>query len=193
MASKLVFATNNLHKLKEVNQIIGKKFQLLSLDDISCPDEIPEDYMTLEENASQKAWYVFKKYNMSCFADDTGLEVDALNGEPGVFSARYGGNQKNSNDNVRKLLSELNNETNRAAQFRTIISLIINGNEKQFQGIVRGQIIDTPTGTNGFGYDPIFMPDGFTKTFAQMEAEQKNILSHRAIAIRKLTDYLLNI
>lgn len=193
MASKLVFATNNLHKLKEVNQIIGKKFHLLSLDDISCPDEIPEDYMTLEENASQKAWYVFKKYNMSCFADDTGLEVDALNGEPGVFSARYGGNQKNSNDNVRKLLSELNNETNRVAQFRTVISLIINGNEKQFQGIVRGQIIDTPTGTNGFGYDPIFMPDGFTKTFAQMEAEQKNILSHRAIAIRKLTDYLLNI
>ncbi|MFO8021340.1 MAG: non-canonical purine NTP diphosphatase [Perlabentimonas sp.] len=193
MASRLVFATNNLHKLREVSQIIGKKFQLLSLNDISCQEEIPEDYMTLEENASQKARYIFNKYRISCFADDTGLEVDALNGEPGVFSARYAGNQKNSDDNVRKLLNELKSHTNRAAQFRTVISLIIDGNEKQFQGIVRGKIIREPIGSNGFGYDPVFVPDGYTNTFAQMGAEQKNILSHRALAVKKLTDYLLTL
>lgn len=187
---KLIFATNNLHKLSEVQHILGNHFLLLSLNDIGFNHDIPEDHETLEENASQKAWFIHNRFAVNCFADDTGLEVDALIGKPGVHSARYAGDHKSTFDNVRKLLADLKGEPNRNAQFRTVISLIIDGVESQFEGIIRGRIIDELRGENGFGYDPIFVPDGYSKTFAELNLSIKNQISHRAIAIHKLVSYL---
>jgi XTP/dITP diphosphohydrolase len=187
---ELVFATNNPHKLLEVQHILGESFKLLSLQDINLTDEIPEDHDTLEKNALQKAWYIYNKTAISCFADDTGLEVDALDGNPGVYSARYAGEGKNSKDNIKKLLKELQGVKNRKARFRTVIALIVDGNEHLFEGIVNGLIIDYERGEDGFGYDPIFQPDGFSLTFAQMPLDQKNGISHRARAVNHLADFL---
>lgn len=153
-------------------------------------EEIPEDYDTLEENASQKAWHIYNKTKLNCFADDTGLEVDALNGRPGVFSARYAGDGKNPKDNITKLLKELQGVNKRNARFRTVISLIIDGTEYSFEGIVNGVIDETERGVDGFGYDPIFQPNGFALTFAEMDLSQKNLISHRAIAVNQLVDFL---
>jgi XTP/dITP diphosphohydrolase len=187
---QLVFATNNPHKLSEVQQILGNSIELLSLSDIGFPDEIPEDFNTLEENASQKAWHIYNKYKMNCFADDTGLEVDALHGEPGVRSARYAGEGKSPSDNIEKLLRKLTGVSNRIAQFRTVISLIIDGTEYQFEGVVKGEIIEEYRGSLGFGYDPLFIPLGYEETFAQMDPKLKNEISHRGLAIKKLTRFL---
>lgn len=189
---KLVFATNNEHKLKEVQKLLGNKIELLSLTDINCKEEIPEDFMTLEENALQKAEYVYKKYGVNCFADDTGLEVDALNGEPGVLSARYAGNEKDSQANMNKVLIKLAGVKNRKAKFRTVISLILDDEEYCFEGEVIGEIMEERSGTDGFGYDPIFKAEGFVKTFAEMSLDEKNQISHRARATQKLVDFLLN-
>ncbi|OFX85310.1 MAG: non-canonical purine NTP pyrophosphatase [Bacteroidetes bacterium GWF2_33_16] len=187
---ELIFATNNKHKLEEIQALLSNKFRLLSLIDINCNDEIPEDFHTLEENASQKAWYIYNKFKRNCFADDTGLEVDFLNGKPGVFSARYAGDNKDSQANIDKVLSELKNAQNRKARFRTVISLLIDGNEIQFEGIVEGSILENRHGSAGFGYDPIFLPDGYNLSFAEMPLSEKNKISHRAKAINKLVDYL---
>lgn len=187
---KLVFATNNQYKLKELQAILGDHFELLSLKDIGCFDEIPEDYPTLEENARQKAFYIHKKYGYPCFADDTGLEIDVLNGEPGVYSARYAGEAKDSQANMNKVLENLQNEDNRKARFRTVISLVLDNEEKQFEGIVEGEITREKRGDSGFGYDPIFLPDGYVKTFAEMDLSAKNEISHRARAVQKLVEYL---
>jgi XTP/dITP diphosphohydrolase len=189
---KLVFATNNQHKLFEVKKLLGEGVDLLSLKDISCADEIPEDYFTLEENALQKAQYIFQKYNLDCFADDTGLEIEALNGEPGVLSARYAGNSKDSEANMKKALQELEGKTNRKARFRTVISLILNKKEYLFEGIVEGEILTQKTGQDGFGYDPIFKPNGYSESFAEMLIEEKNMISHRAMATKKLVEFLRN-
>lgn len=190
LVRELVFATNNAHKLSEVQHLLGNKFHLLSLKDIRLEEEIPEDYDTLEQNAVQKARYIFDKTHMNCFADDTGLEVEALNGRPGVFSARYAGEGKNPKDNIKKLLKELEGVTNRKARFRTVVALIIENKEYLFEGIVNGQIIETERGTDGFGYDPVFLPDGYSETFAEMNLNQKNLISHRARAVGKLVDFL---
>lgn len=187
---ELVFVTNNLHKLKEITEIVGDHFRILSLADIGCNDEIPEEAETLEGNASFKAWYVYNKYRKDCFADDTGLEIDALNGRPGVRSARYAGEDCNPENNIRKILDELETKTDRKARFRTIISLIRKGLEIQFEGIVEGEILSEKRGKEGFGYDPVFLPDGYDLTFAEMPLEEKNKISHRARAINKLTDHL---
>jgi XTP/dITP diphosphohydrolase len=187
---KLVFATNNKHKLDEMRAILGDKVELLSLADIDCHDDIPETADTLEGNALIKARHIYSKYGCSCFADDTGLEVDALGGEPGVYSARYAGESNDSEANMRKLLSNLTGKTDRNAQFRTVIALIIDGEEKLFDGVVRGAIAEQRMGTAGFGYDPIFVPEGFAESFAQMPAEQKNSMSHRARAAAALNEYL---
>lgn len=187
---KLVFATNNKHKLDEMRAILGDKVELLSLADIDCHDDIPETADTLEGNALIKARHIYSKYGCSCFADDTGLEVDALGGEPGVYSARYAGESNDSEANMRKLLDNLTEKTDRNAQFRTVIALIINGEEKLFDGVVRGAIAEQRMGTAGFGYDPIFVPEGFAESFAQMPAEQKNSMSHRARAAAALNEYL---
>ncbi|MBQ3622239.1 MAG: non-canonical purine NTP diphosphatase [Bacteroidaceae bacterium] len=187
---KLVFATNNKHKLDEVRSILGDRVEVLSLNDINCHDDIPETAETLQGNALIKARYIYNKYGIDCFADDTGLEVDALNGEPGVYSARYAGEQHCSEDNMNKLLQNLTGKTNRNAQFRTVIALIINGEETLFDGIVKGTISKEKTGDSGFGYDPIFVPEGHTESFAQMDSKQKNKISHRYRAVVKLCDYL---
>ncbi len=187
---KLVFATNNKHKLEELQAFLGDHFTLLSLKDINCFDDIPEEQPTLEGNASQKAFYVYNKFGMSCFADDTGLEIEALNGEPGVYSARYAGEDKNSDANMNKALEKLTKINNRKARFRTVISLVIDGEEKQFEGIVNGEILSEKRGSSGFGYDPIFQPEGFNLSFAEMELDDKNKISHRGRAVRKLVDYL---
>ncbi|MGM0621518.1 MAG: non-canonical purine NTP diphosphatase [Bacteroidota bacterium] len=187
---KLVFATNNPHKLKELQAILGDEFELLGLKDIGCTEEIPEDQPTLEGNARQKAFYVYEKYGYSCFADDTGLEVEALNNEPGVFSARYAGEEKNPQANMDKLLEEMAKIKHRKARFRTVISLVINGDEMQFEGIVEGEITRQKRGDSGFGYDPVFLPEGYTKTFAEMNLEQKNKISHRGRAVQKLVGHL---
>jgi len=190
MALNLVFATNNAHKLYEIKQLLGTNFNLLSLSDINCSDEIPEDYETLEENAMQKAQYIYDRYQLNSFADDTGLEVEALNGRPGVYSARYAGPQRNSSDNITLLLSELNGKTNRNAQFRTVIALILNDKKYYFEGVVKGIIIEKPIGANGFGYDPVFVPEGYNQTFAQLPIEIKNTISHRGLAFVKLLNHL---
>jgi len=190
MAVNLVFATNNAHKLYEIKQLLGTNFNLLSLSDINCSDEIPEDYETLEENAMQKAQYIYDRYQLNSFADDTGLEVEALNGRPGVYSARYAGPQRNSSDNITLLLSELNGKTNRNAQFRTVIALILNDKKYYFEGVVKGIIIEKPIGANGFGYDPVFVPEGYNQTFAQLPIEIKNTISHRGLAFVKLLNHL---
>jgi len=187
---ELVFATNNQHKLEEIQALLGNNIHLLSMKDIRCNEEIPEDHYTLEENASQKAWYIFNKYKKNCFADDTGLEVDYLNGNPGVFSARYAGEEKNAQANINKLLIELTGIENRKARFRTVISLIIDGREMQFEGIVNGAILTEKHGSSGFGYDPVFLPDGYSQSFAEMNLSEKNEISHRARAFNKLVDFL---
>lgn len=187
---ELVFATNNKHKLEELQSILGDRIKLLSLKDIGCNEEIPEEQPTLEGNANQKSTYVYKKYGYSCFADDTGLEIEALNGEPGVFSARYASEEKSAEANMEKVLNKLAKIKNRNARFRTVISLIINGEEKQFEGIVEGEIIKVKRGGSGFGYDPVFQPKGFIETFAEMNLEDKNKISHRGRAVQKLIHYL---
>jgi non-canonical purine NTP pyrophosphatase (RdgB/HAM1 family) len=188
---KIVFATNNLHKLQEVRQILGDSFEVLSLKDIGCDVDIPETGQSLEENALQKARYVFDNYHIDCFADDTGLEVEALGGAPGVYSARYAdGVGHDSQANMKKLLTELENEENRKARFRTVIALIIDGKITTFEGIVDGEIIRSKRGGEGFGYDPIFQPEGYNKTFAEIGYEVKNQISHRARAVTKLANWL---
>ena len=189
---KIVFATNNLNKLTEIRKIMGNKFEIVSLSDIGCHEDIPEKGQTLKDNALIKARYIYEKYHINCFADDTGLEVDALGGAPGVYSARYaGGEGHDSNANMKKLLSELENVSNRKARFRTVIALIIDGKETTFEGIVNGEIIRVRRGGEGFGYDPIFQPEGYNQTFAEMGLDIKNHISHRAKATQKLADYLL--
>lgn len=190
---KLIFATNNKNKLKEIQDVLGPDFQLFSLNDIGYQSEIPENHKTLEGNATEKARCIYMKYKIDTFADDTGLEIDVLNGEPGVFSARYAGKEKNSNANMDKVLKKLHGVRNRSAQFRTVISLIHRGKEILFEGIVKGNILERKHGNSGFGYDPIFQPYGFKKTFAEMSLEEKNRISHRAIAIKKLVYYLVQI
>lgn len=187
---KLIFATNNKHKLQEIRAILGDKVEVLSLSDMNCTDEIPETGDTLEDNALIKARYISRKYGCDCFADDTGLEVDALNGAPGVYSARYAGEECDSEANMRKLLQNLTGKSNRNAQFRTVIALIINGEEILFDGIVRGTISTEKAGNSGFGYDPVFVPEGHNESFAQMSGEEKNRISHRGRAVAKLCNYL---
>ena len=188
---QIVFATNNAHKLSEIRQILGHKIEVLSLSDIGCHDDIPETGTTLEANALQKARYIRDKYGYDCFADDTGLEVDALGGEPGIYSARYaGGEGHDSEANMQKLLQKLDGEDNRAARFRTVIALLQGNEQKLFEGIVNGTITREKSGAEGFGYDPIFMPDRFAVSFAEMPMEVKNRISHRGRAVAKLTAYL---
>lgn len=188
---KLVFATNNAHKLEEIRAILGDKVEVLSLKDIQCDVDIPETADTLEGNAVLKAEYIYRHYGLDCFADDTGLEVEALNGAPGVYSARYaGGEGHDSEANMRKLLAEIEGKTNRKAQFRTAICLIEGGAEHLFEGVVKGEIIEEKRGASGFGYDPVFMPEGYTETFAEMGSEEKNRISHRARAVQALCAYL---
>ena len=188
---KIVFATNNKHKLEEIKDILGKDFEIVSLAEIGCHEDIPETGLTLEENARQKSTYIVEHYNHDCFADDTGLEVDSLNGEPGVHSARYAeGTDHDSEANMSKLLSKMSNVKDRTARFRTVISLIINGVEHQFEGRVEGRIATEKHGTEGFGYDPIFIPEGYDKSFAELGEEVKNQISHRARAVKKLAEYL---
>lgn len=187
---KLVFASNNKNKIAEIKQMLPKTIELLSLEDIGCTEDIPETADTIEGNAILKANYVTQKYGYPCFADDTGLEVEILNGEPGVYSARYAGEQKNADDNMNKLLNNLKDKKNRMAQFKTIITLNINNEQHLFEGIIKGEIISEKRGIKGFGYDPIFVPKGFSTTFAEMEMSEKAKLSHRGIATRKLISFL---
>lgn len=186
----LVFATNNAHKLEEVRAILGNDFQIASLKEIGCHDEIPETADTLEGNAMQKAQYIKDKFGMDCFADDTGLEVDALNNAPGVFSARYAGPGHDSEANMKKLLHEMEGKENRKARFRTVITLLLDGKEYTFEGIVKGNIIEEKRGDSGFGYDPIFVPEGYDLTFAELGNDIKNKISHRAEAVKKLSAFL---
>ena len=188
---ELCFATNNKHKIEEVRSIIEPDFRILSLRDIGCHDELPETGLTLEANSLEKAQYVFSKFSIPCFADDSGLEVDTLNGAPGVFSARYAGDHKNDGDNTALLLSNLAGKENRAAQFRTVISLLEEKGKYIFGGTIKGSIIHEKRGNNGFGYDPVFVPEGYSLTFAEMPSEQKNAISHRAIAVKKLCAFLI--
>ena len=189
---KIVFATNNKHKLDEISKILGENFEIVSLKDIGCDIDIPETGDTLEVNALQKAEFVREHYGIDCFADDTGLEVDALNGQPGVHSARYAeGTDHDSNANMDKLLKELGNNNNRKARFRTVIALLLNGETHLFEGIVNGHIAYEKHGTEGFGYDPIFVPEGYEQSFAELGMEIKNYISHRARAVKKLADFLL--
>jgi len=187
---KLVFATHNDHKLKEVQQLLPKSIALLSLKDIKCFDEIPETGATLEENAKIKADYVTKTYGLDCFSDDTGLLVDALNGQPGVYSARYAGEQKSAKDNMAKLLTELKGANNRSAYFKTVVHLNLQGESYTFEGVVEGEITINAHGNGGFGYDPIFKPDRYDKTFGELPADTKNAISHRGRAIQKLVAFL---
>lgn len=190
---KLIFATQNTHKLTEIRHLIPIDIELMDLKSINFTEDIPEDYETLEENASQKSWYIYNKKKINCFSDDTGLEIEALGGKPGVFSARYAGELKNPTENVKKVLSEMVGIENRNCRFRTIISLIIDGKEQLFEGVVNGKIISEPIGFEGFGYDPIFIPNGFSQTFAQMSIIEKNKISHRALAFNKLKTFLENL
>jgi len=187
---KLVFATNNAHKLEEVAEKLSGKIELLSLKNIGYFDEIDETGTTFHENASIKSHYIWQKYNLNCFGDDSGLEIDSLNGEPGVYSARYAGKHGNHNANMDKVLEKLKNETNRKARFRTVISLIWNGEETFFEGTVEGTIRYQRSGSAGFGYDPIFQPNGYAVTFAEMSMAEKNAISHRAKAVEKLVGFL---
>jgi XTP/dITP diphosphohydrolase len=186
----LVFATNNNHKIKEISSILGKRILLKSLNDTGCFEEIPETGVKLEDNALQKARFVYERYGTDCFADDTGLEVEALSGEPGVYSARYAGENVTYDDNTNKLLNKLEGLSNRKACFRTVIALIIEGREWLFEGRIDGEITHTKRGREGFGYDPVFIPAGYDKTFAEMDPDEKNRISHRALASRKLVEFL---
>ena len=194
---QLIFATNNQHKIEEINALLGEKYQLLGLKDLQMDEEIPEDHDTLEANASQKAWYIFDRTGQSCFADDTGLEVLALDGAPGVYSARYSRmghptfpEMDAAQGNIRKLLLKMEDKEERSARFRTVISLVLNGKEYQFEGVVEGLITLNPSGAKGFGYDPIFTPRGYDTTFAEMDLSLKNQISHRARAVSQLVDFL---
>ncbi len=187
---KIVFATNNKHKLDEIQKITANKIEILSLSDINCFEEIEETGTTLQENALIKARYIKNKYGYDCFADDTGLEVDSLNGQPGVYSSRYAGPHCNPHDNMNKLIAVLQGVDNRTAQFRTVIAAIIDGSEHLFEGVVEGKITQEKRGTNGFGYDPIFMPNGYNITFGEMSNQNKNTISHRAVAMSKFTAFL---
>ncbi|MCD7937984.1 MAG: non-canonical purine NTP diphosphatase [Tannerellaceae bacterium] len=190
---KIVFATHNKHKLEEVSHIVPEGIQLISLADINCFDDIPETADTLEGNALQKAYYIKEQSGFDCFADDTGLEVEALNNAPGVYSARYAGEAHNAEANMQKLLREMEGKTNRNACFRTVIALLLNGQEYLFEGVVKGEIITEKRGNEGFGYDPIFIPEGYDQTFAELGTEIKNKISHRARAVEKLTAFLQQI
>ncbi|MFB9110732.1 non-canonical purine NTP diphosphatase [Flavobacterium gyeonganense] len=187
---KLVFASNNKNKIKEIQNILNGSIQILGLEEIGCHEEIPETADTIEGNAVLKANYVTQKYGYDCFADDTGLEVHALNGEPGVYSARYAGEHKDSNDNMNKLLEALKDKSDRSAQFKTVIALNLNGSQHLFTGIAKGSITLDKTGNNGFGYDPVFQPENYTETFAELASEIKNKTSHRAKATQQLIDFL---
>lgn len=187
---KLVFATNNAHKLQEIKHLLDGSFELLSLSDIHCYEEIPENQETIEGNAAEKSFYIWKKYKLNCFADDTGLEIDALNGEPGVYSARYAGEEKSAAKNIELVLQKMAKIKNRNARFKTVISLVIEGREIQFEGIVNGRILEEKRGDTGFGYDPVFQPDESNLSFAEMTMEQKNKISHRGRAVQKLVAYL---
>jgi XTP/dITP diphosphohydrolase len=190
---QIVFATNNKNKIYEVSRSIGERIKLLSLEEIGCAEELPETQATLEGNALQKARYVFEKYGKDCFADDTGLEIAALEGRPGVYSARYAGEQKNAGDNVKKVLEEMKGKRDRSAKFRTVIALVMGGKEYFFEGAVEGIILEKMQGEKGFGYDPIFSPlSNPGVSFAQMSIEEKNKISHRGIAVQKLVAFLLN-
>ncbi len=190
---KLVFATNNLNKLAEVQKMLPKSIELLSLKDINCFDEIDETETTLEGNAKLKANYITQKFGYNCFADDTGLEVESLDNKPGVYSARYAGLENDSEKNMQKLLSELENKSNRKAQFRTAVALNLNNKQFLFEGICKGKITTKKQGEKGFGYDPIFKPNGFNNSFAEMTSEEKNSISHRGNAIQQLVDFLNNL
>ena len=190
MKRKLVLATHNLRKLEEVSAILGNQIELLSLNDINCHIDIPETADTLEGNALLKSRFIYENYGMNCFADDTGLEVEALEGAPGVYSARYAGDGHNSEANMIKLLDNLKEKKNRKAQFRTAISLIIDEKEYLFEGIIKGEIGTIKKGDSGFGYDPIFVPEGYNETFAELGSDIKNKISHRALAINKLCEFL---
>ncbi|MFY7810276.1 MAG: non-canonical purine NTP diphosphatase [Flavobacterium sp.] len=187
---KLLFATNNINKAHEIQELIKDLFQILSLKDIDCIEDIPEDQATIIGNAQQKAQYIYNKYLINVFADDTGLEIEALDNAPGVYSARYAGPQRNAEDNMNKVLENLKNIDNRKAQFKTVICLIIDHKEYFFEGIIKGTIINEKRGELGFGYDPIFVPDGYDKTFAEMTISEKSMISHRGIAIQKMISFL---
>jgi XTP/dITP diphosphohydrolase len=187
---QLVFASNNKNKIQEIQSILNGSIQLLSLEEIGCQEEIPETADTIEGNAILKANYVTEKYGYDCFADDTGLEVQALNGEPGVYSARYAGEQRNSDDNMNKLLDGLSDKEDRSAQFKTVIALNIKGEQHLFTGIAKGDIVLEKTGNHGFGYDPIFKPENYDETFAELSSDIKNKISHRAKATKQLIDFL---
>lgn len=188
--AKLLFVTNNRHKIEEITEAIGDGFEIVGLSNIACNEEIPETCDTLEGNALQKAHYVHDRYGIDCFADDTGLEIEALGGRPGVYSARYAGEVKNFDDNMNKVLEELSGNSNRIARFRTVIALILDHKEYLFEGISDGHILTEKHGNMGFGYDPIFQPEGFERTFAQMELDEKNQISHRGRAVQKLLNFL---
>lgn len=187
---KIVFATSNPNKVREINEILGDQIEIIGLKDIGCTEEIPETQPTIEGNALQKARYVYENYQVNCFAEDTGLEIDALDGAPGVITARFAGPQRDANDNMDKALGLLEDKTDRGAQFKTVIALILDGEEYTFEGIARGTITKEKTGDGGFGYDPIFLPDGHDLTFAQLDKVQKNEISHRGKATRKLMAFL---
>src|SRR5690606_11708016 len=187
-----VFASNNKHKIQEIKALLPDSFTIKSLEDIGCREDIPETADTIEGNAVLKANYVTQKYGLPCFADDSGLEVDVLNGAPGVHSARYAGEQRNDNDNIEKLLSALEGQTNRKAQFKTVIALNLNNEQHLFTGIVKGEIISEKRGTNGFGYDPIFVAEGYDKTFAELTSEEKNSMSLRSLALKQLIEWLMH-
>ncbi|SMO37446.1 non-canonical purine NTP diphosphatase [Solitalea koreensis] len=192
MSHKLVFATNNAHKLEEVKHLLGEGYELLTLDAIGCTEDIAETGNSFSENAGIKSWHVVNNYGIDCFGDDSGLEVEALNGEPGIYSARYSGS-RNSDENINHLLKNLEGKNNRRAQFRTVISLVLNGEEHLFEGIVKGAIRAERSGSKGFGYDPIFEPEGYNVTFAEMSMEEKNSISHRAKAMEQLVVFLKRI
>ena len=187
---KLCFATNNPNKLSEIQDLLGNQYELVGLKDIGCEEERAEDQQTLEGNSPQKAQYVYDHYGVSCFADDTGLEITALNGEPGVYSARYAGEQRDNADNMALVMEKLEDQTDRSAQFRTVVTLIVGGEMTQFEGIAKGNIITEQRGTKGFGYDPIFVPLGCKETFAEMSRTEKNNISHRGQAVNKLINHL---
>jgi XTP/dITP diphosphohydrolase len=189
---KLVFASNNANKIKEIQQLVPEYIQIVSLKDIGCTEDIPETAETIEGNAILKANYITNKYGLNCFADDSGLEVDALNGAPGVYSARYAGEPKDDSKNIDKLLLNLEKQSNRKANFKTVICLNYNGKQTLFTGIINGKIIEERIGTNGFGYDPIFVADGMTQTFAELSMEEKSGISHRGIAVKQLVEFLSN-
>ncbi len=189
---KLVFATNNQHKFLEIKQKLGSLIQLINLNDLGFNDEIPETHETILENAAEKAFFVYDRYHLNCFADDTGLEIDALSGEPGVYSARYAGENCSYDDNMNKVLQKMKNVKNRAAKFRTIIALVEEGKLITFEGYINGEILREKSGIEGFGYDPIFKPAGFVQSFAEMSLQEKNKISHRSVAVNKLVKYLIN-